>query len=71
MAANTQHLRAKRCGCDVESSRLPLIPVLPVIAAAPAEHDEDSLLVGEMEEFVGLHLAFEADGIEVHVADHA
>ncbi len=69
--AKAQHLRTQRCFGDLQIFRSPGGPFLPVIAAAPAEHDENSLLVGEVEEVFGLELAFEADGVEVHVAHHA
>ena len=54
----------------VRSSGVQSLPVLPVVAAAPAEHHEDALLIGQMEELLGFELAFEADGVEVHVAHH-
>ncbi len=40
-----------------------------MVATAPAQHHEDALLIGEAEEFLGLQLAFKADGIQIHVAD--
>ncbi len=42
-----------------------------MIAAAPAGHDEDALLVGEIVKFVGFQLPFQANGVQVHVADVA
>ena len=45
--------------------------MFPVVAAAPAEHDKNSLLIGEMKEVFGLELAFKANGVQVHIADHA
>src|SRR5271154_975696 len=41
--------------------------MLPLITAAPAEHHQDSLLVGEAEEALGLQFAFQADGVQVHI----
>ena len=71
MGAQAQHLRTERGGGNGEILRGPVLPLLPVVTAAPAEHDQDSLLVGEMEEGVGFELALEADGVEVHIADQA
>ena len=44
-------------------------PLLPIIAATPASHDQDALLVGKIVERVALHFAFEPHGVEVQVAD--
>ena len=61
----------KRGRGDGQIVGLSSLPVLPVVAAAPAKHDQDALLIGEMEELIGFELAFEANGVEVHVAHHA
>ena len=42
--------------------------MFPEVAAAPAGHDQNSLVVGEIEEFLGFELAFEADRVEPHIA---
>ena len=69
--AEAQHLRTQRGSGDGEVFRGPGLPPFPVIAAAPAEHDEDSILVGKIEEVVGVEFSFEADGVEVQIAHHA
>ncbi len=55
----------------VSSSGSQPLPLLPMVAAAPAGEDEDAIAVAQFEEMIVLHLAFEADGVEVHVADVA
>ena len=65
--AKAEHLRAQgRCG-DGEVLRRPVFPVLPVIAAAPAEHDKNAAFVGEAEKVLGFEFAFQTDGVEIHV----
>ena len=71
MLAQAQHLRAQRGSGNGEIFRRPVLPVFPVIAAAPAQHHQDSLLIGEAEEVLGFELAFKADGVQIHVAHHA
>ena len=51
--------------------RRPVLPVLPVVAATPAQHHQDALLIGEMKEVFGFELAFEPNGVQVHIAHHA
>ena len=67
MAAQAVHLVAQRLFRDGEVLRLPVGPVLPVIAAAPAGDEQNAALVGQIEELFGLQLAFEADGVQSHV----
>ena len=67
MVTQTKHLRAERCRSDGQVLRRPILPLFPVIAAAPAEHHEDAAFVGKTEELVGLEFALEPDGVEVHV----
>src|SRR6185503_16791009 len=62
-----EHLRTKRIGGDSEILRRPVLPVLPMIAAAPAKHDQNAALIGEAEEAFGFELTLEPDGVEVHV----
>ena len=42
--------------------------MLPLIATAPAEHHQDALLVGQVKELLGLQFAFQADGVQIHIA---
>ena len=46
---------------------VPLVPLLPLVAAAPADHDQDALLVGQVEQLVRLELSLRADGVEAHL----
>ena len=71
MAAQAVDLVAQGLLGDFKILRLPARPALPEIAAAPSGHDQNSLAVGEIEEFLGLEFAFETDGIQSHVADVA
>ena len=71
MARETPQLIAQRLGGDGLVFLVPLRPLLPVVAAAPARHDEDAVAVAQLEEMVVFQLAFEAHGVEVHVADVA
>ncbi len=67
MAAQAVDLVAQRLFRDGEILRLPVRPVLPVIATAPAGDEQNSALVGQVEKFLGFQLAFEADGVQPHV----
>ena len=71
MAAQAVDLIAQRLLGDFKILRLPARPALPEIAAAPSGHDQNSFVVGDVEEFLGFELAFEADGVQSHVADVA
>ncbi len=46
---------------------VPALPLLPVVAAAPAGQHHDSVAVAQLQEAIVFQLAFEAHGIEVHV----
>src|SRR5438876_196752 len=67
MSAHAIHLIAQRLLGDFEVLRLPFGPVLPMVATAPAGHDKDAFAIGEIEEFLGLHLAFQANCVQAHV----
>src|SRR6266404_3521959 len=69
MIAQAADLVGERGGADLVVLWLPLVPVLPVVAAAPSGHHHDAHAVGEVEEVVGLELAFEPYGVQAHVAD--
>ena len=71
MAAQAVDLIAQRLLGDFKVLRLPARPALPEIAAAPSRHHEDAVVVGEVEELLGLEFAFEADGVQAHVFDVA
>src|ERR1700676_1394198 len=71
MAAQAVDLIAQRLLGDFKILRLPARPALPEIAAAPSGHDENTLVIGEIEEFPSLEFPFQADGIQSHVADVA
>src|SRR5215472_13953820 len=49
--------------------RLPLVPMLPMIAAAPPGHHQNPIMVRKVEELVGLKLAFKANRVQTKVAD--
>ena len=38
-----------------------------MVATAPAGHDKDAFAIGEIEEFLGLQLAFQANCVQAHV----
>ena len=71
MAAQAVDLVAQRLLGDFKILGLPVRPALPEIAAAPSGHHENSFVVGEVEKFRSLEFAFEADGVQPHVADVA
>ena len=66
-AAQPVQLITLRLGGDDPVLRFPPVPLLPVVAAAPAGHDQDAVAVGEIEEVVVLQLALQPDGVEAHV----
>ncbi len=68
MAAQAINLIAQGLLRDFKILRLPARPALPEIAAAPARHYQNSFVVGDIEELLGFEFAFEADGIESHIA---
>src|ERR1039458_781940 len=68
MAAQTVDLIAERLLRDFKILRLPARPALPEIATAPSGHDQDSFVVGEVEEFLSFELAFKTDGVEAHIS---
>src|SRR5580700_8453165 len=71
MAAQAVNLIAERLFGDFKILRLPARPAFPEIAAAPSRHHENALVVGEVVELLRFEFAFEANGIEPHVADVA
>ena len=71
VAPHTENLRAQGCGSDFEIARLPFLPQLPMIAAAPARHNQHALLICEIVELIRLHLSFQTDCVQVHLADVA
>src|SRR5262249_37585008 len=64
-------LIAQRVGGDLFVLGVPILPLLPVIAATPSREHEDAHAVAELEEVLVFEFAFEAHGIEVHVLDVA
>ena len=68
MAAQAVNLIAQRLLRDFKILRFPARPTLPEIAAAPSRHDQNSLVVGEIEKFLCLQLAFQADRVQAHVS---
>src|ERR1700722_1921101 len=68
MAAQSVNLIAQRLFRDFEILRLPARPALPEVAAAPARQYQNSLMVGEVEEFLCFELAFESYGVQAHIA---
>src|SRR3989442_510871 len=53
-----------RTSCIVAGS---MFPMLPMRAAAPSCHDQNSLLIGKIEKIIRLQLALQPDRIQVHV----
>ena len=53
------------------SRGLPFRPLLPIVAAGPSGHDQHALLVREIVEIVALHFSFEANRIQIQIADVA
>ena len=68
MTAQAIDLVLQRIFCDVVILRLPLCPVFPMITTAPSCHDQNALPVGEIEEFLTLEFAFQANRVQAHVA---
>ena len=69
MTAQTVNLIAQGLQCDFVILRLPARPALPEVAAAPAGHDQNALVVCEIEELLRFEFALEADRVQSHVAD--
>src|SRR5262249_54385724 len=69
MASQPINLITERLLCNLVIFGGPFCPMLPMITTTPARHDENTALIGEVEEFLGLELAFQADGIQPHVLD--
>ena len=67
MDTESAHLRSHGFDRNLVLLGLPRVPMLPRVAAAPAGHEQNAELVGHVEEHVVLHLALEADGVEVQV----
>src|SRR5262249_31977702 len=67
--AQTVQLAGQGSLRDLMIFGFPLVPVLPVIAAAPAGHDQNPITIREIEELVRLQLTFEANRIQTKVAD--
>src|SRR3984885_13705437 len=71
MAAQAVDLIAQRLLRNFKVLRFPPRPALPVIATAPSGHDQDSLMVGEVKEFLSFELAFKTNRVQSHIADVA
>ena len=54
-------------GNPVVGRVLPLVPFFPVVAAAQAGHDENSLAIGQLVQVVGFELALEANRVQAQV----
>ena len=65
----TQHrdLRTKALRSDAVVFLAPLIPLLPLIAAHPAEHERNALLVGEFDDVLAGDLRFPAQHIDAEI----
>ena len=68
MIAEPQDLVVEGSGGHLVVLRVPLVPELPLVAAAPPGHDQEPVLVGEVVEELALQLPLEADGVEAHLA---
>ena len=71
VVAHAEDLVAERQRRDPVVLGVPLVPFLPLVAAAPAGHQQDSVTVGRLVERLALQLAFQADRVEPHLLDVA
>ena len=67
MAAQSVNLVLQRLLCNLVVLRGPLAPVFPMIAAAPAGHDQNSAFIGEVKKLFRLKLSFKSDRVQSHV----
>ena len=67
MAPQPQDLVVLRFFRDEAVFVIPFVPLLEVVAAAPAGHHQHADLVGELEELRCLKRALEPDGVQSHV----
>src|SRR5438105_652625 len=67
MTAQAADLVAQRRRCYHVLLRPPLVPFLPGAATHPAAHDEDAEAVGLVPEAIVFVIAFQPQGIEMHV----
>src|SRR5208337_1477339 len=58
MGTQHQDLRAKALGRDAMILCIPLAPLLPLVAAHPAEHERDALLVCQLHNVLTRNLGF-------------
>ena len=68
MAAQLFDFGTQGSGSYFDVALLPVRPFLPVVAAGPSGHDQNSLLVREIEKRVRFRGALEADGVEIQIA---
>ena len=61
----------KRFCRDFEVTGRPFVPFFPMIATAPARHDQHTHFIGEVEKFIAFQFSFQANGVQVHVANVA
>src|SRR5436305_8513761 len=69
MVAQARDLIAQGGGSDAILVAGPISPAFPGIATGPAGHDQNAQFVGFFEQFIAIESAFEANGVQVHVAD--
>src|SRR5438552_15034141 len=67
MAAQPIDLVLQRIFCDVVILRAPLGPMFPVITATPPRHNQNSLLISEIQKLLGLQLTFQTNRIQTHI----
>ena len=69
MVSQPQQLIAQRRRAHLVILLGPLVPQLPLIAAAPAGHDENALAIREIVERVVFELALGTNGVQPHFLD--
>src|SRR5205823_4717903 len=69
MTAQPRNLAGERRLGDLAILWRPLVPMLPMIAAAPTRHHQNPITVREIEELVTLELAFKANGVQAQIAN--
>src|ERR1039458_1249055 len=67
MSAQHRDLRTKALRSDAVVFLAPLIPLLPLIAAHPAEHERNALLVGEIDDVFAGDLRLRAQHIDAEI----
>ena len=68
MVSHPEDLIPQRRRSDAVILFIPLVPLLPLVAAAPPRHEEDAVTIRQVIELIAFELPLEADRIEPHLA---